>query len=198
MTAMVGSCEESFSTVFPEFSPELPQSTLIIASDYSSRISKLFDSNPVAVLVTLFLLSYWKLLRTGITAMFFTILDNLKVAVWLCDGNIRYTFMANIANSFFLFALLTLLFFLLPYTLLLTVGQWFQANSNWRFFQWINKPLIKPFFDAYQAPCRNQHRYWTGLLLCLYCALFLVFAFNTQADPRINLLSITSEALALY
>ena len=43
---------------------------IIIASEYSSKISRLFGSNPVAVLATLFLLSYGKLLRTVITAMF--------------------------------------------------------------------------------------------------------------------------------
>jgi len=39
----------------------------------------------------------------------------------------------------------------------------------------------------------------TGLdiLLCLRCALFLVFAFNTEADPSINLLAISSVAFGL-
>ena len=130
--------------------------------------------------------------------MFFTTLDysdEVTVAVWLCDGNIRYLHGKHI--FLFLAALLALLVFLLPYTLLLTVGQWLQANSNRRFFHWINKPRIKPFMDAYQAPYRDQHHYWTGLLLCLLCALFLVFAFSTQADPSINLLAISSVALGL-
>ena len=48
---------------------------IIIASEYSSRIPRLFGSNPVAVLATLFLLSYGKLLHTVITTMFFTSLD---------------------------------------------------------------------------------------------------------------------------
>ena len=170
-------------------------SPTIIASEYSLRISRLFGSNPVAVLATLFLLSYGKLLRTVITAMFSTTLEysnEVTVAVWLCDGNIRYLHGKHIA--LFLVALLKLVIFPLPYTLLLTVGWWLQANSNQMFFHWINKPRIKPFFYAYQAPYIDQHRYWNGLLLCLRCALFLVFVFNTQADPSINLLSITSAA----
>jgi len=68
-------------------------SPTIIASEYSLRISRLFGSNPVAVLATLFLLSYGKLLHTVITATFSTTLDysnEVTVAVWLCDGNIRY------------------------------------------------------------------------------------------------------------
>ena len=171
---------------------------IIIVSDYSSKVARLFGSNPVAVLATLFLLSYAKLLRTIIAALFFTFLDypsEVQVAVWLHDGNIKYLHGKHIV--LFLVASLTLLLLFLPYTLLLTVGQWLQAKSNHRLFYWINKPRIKPFLDAYQAPYKDQHRYWTGLMLCLRCALFLVFAFNTQADPSLNLLAISSVALGL-
>jgi len=46
---------------------------------------------------------------------------------------------------------------------------------------------------------KDKHRYWTGLLLCLpiHCTLLLVFAFNTQADPSLNLLAISLVALGL-
>ena len=119
----------------------------------------------------------------------------MQDAVWLHDGNIRYLHGKHIA--LFLVALLTLLILFLPYTLLLTVGQWLQAKSNHRCFHWINNPRIKPFLDAYHAPYRDQHRYWTGLLLCLRCALLLVFAFNTQADPSLNLLVIGTAVIGL-
>ena len=108
--------------------------------------------------------------------------------------------MAVYGNSLYLHgltALLTLLIFYLPYTFLLTVGQWLQARSSQRLFYWINKPRVKPFLDAYHVPYKDKHRYWTGLLLCLRCALLLAFAFNTQADPCLNLLAISSVALGL-
>ena len=171
---------------------------IIIASYYSSRIARLFGSNPVAVLATLFLLSYAKLLRTIIASLFFTFLDypnGVQVAVWLYDGNIRYLHGKHIA--LFLVALLTLLILFLPYTLLLTVGQWLQAHSNRRCLHWFNNPRIKPFLDAYHAPYRDQHRYWTGLMLCLRCTLLLVFAFNTRADPSLNLLVIVTAVIGL-
>ena len=171
---------------------------IIIGCEYSSRIAKLFGSNPVAVLVTLFLLSYAKLLRTIITAMFFTLLDypdEVQVAVWLYDANVQYFHGKHII--LFLVASLILLFLFLPYTVILTVGQWLQAKSNGRCFYWINKPRIRPILDAYQAPYKDKHRYWTGLLLCFRCALFLVFAFNTRADPSLNLLAISSVAFGL-
>jgi len=126
---------------------------IIIASKYSSRVTRVFGSNPVAVLATLFLLSYAKLLRTIIAALYFTFLDypnDVQVAVWLCDGNIQY--IQGKHAALFLVALLTFLVLFLPYTCLLTVGQWLQAKSNRRFFYWINNPRIKHFLDAYQAP----------------------------------------------
>ena len=166
---------------------------IIIASEYSSRITRVFGSIPVAVLATLFLLSYMKLLRTIIAALYFTYLDypdDLQVAVWLYDGNILYIHGKHIA--LFLVALLIFLILFLTYTILLTVAQWLQAKSNRRCCYWINNPRIKPFLDAYQAPYRDQHRYWTGLMLCLRCVLFTAFAivFLVSADPSHNLLAI--------
>ena len=171
---------------------------IILASYYSSRIGRLFGSNPVAVLATLFLLPYAKLLRTIIASLFVTFLDypnDVQVAVWLHDGNIQYLHGKHVA--LFLVALLTLLILFLPYTLLLTVGQWLQPHSNRRCFHWINNPRIKPFLDAYHAPYRDQHRYWTGMMLCLRCTLLLVFAFNTHADPSLNLLVIGTAVIGL-
>ena len=51
--------------------------------------------------------------------------------------------------------------------------------------------------DSYHAPYKLKHRYWTGLLLLLRCALFLVFAFNVAGDDSINLLVISSTAVAM-
>ena len=171
---------------------------IIIGSEYSSRIARVFGSNPVAVLATLFLLSYAKLLRTIIAALYFTFLDypnGLQIAVWLYDGNVRYLCGKHIA--LLLVAVLTFLIFFLPYTLLLTVGQCLQGKSNRKVFSWINKPRMKPFLDAYQAPYRDQCRYWIGLMLCLRCILFLVFAFNVEANPSLNLLAIEVVVIGL-
>ena len=44
--------------------------------------------------------------------------------------------------------------------------------------------------DAYHAPYKAKHHYWPGLLLVLRFVLLLVFAFNHQQNPNINLLAI--------
>ena len=75
------------------------------------------------------------------------------------------------------------------------MGQWLQAYSGWKVFSWMNK--IKPFMDAYHGPYKSKTRFWTGLLLLLRCALFLVFAFNTLGNPSIDLLAIASVMFGL-
>ena len=161
---------------------------IIFISHYSQRFANLLGSNPVSVLATLILLSYTKVLRTLIATAYFTHLEypTYNRRVWLYDANIDYISGKHI--PLFLVAVLVFFFLFLPYTLLLLFGQWLQAISHLRLFSWVNR--LKPFIDSYHAPYKPKHRYWLGLLLVLRCALLLVFAFNRQRDPSINLLAI--------
>ena len=49
---------------------------------------------------------------------------------------------------------------------------------------------LKPLINSYHAPYKAKHCYWPGLLLVLRFVLLLVFAFNDQQYPSINLLAI--------
>ena len=111
---------------------------IIIVSNYSSKITRLLGSNPVAVLATLFLLSYAKLLMPSLTFLDYP--NDVQIAVWLHDANIKYLHGKHIA--LFLLASLTLLLLFFPFTLLLTLGQWLQMKSNTRLFHWITKPAF--------------------------------------------------------
>ena len=66
-------------------------SSIILLSRRSSRIAALLGTNPVAVLATLFLLSYTKILRTVTEALSFTQVqypqNNTRI-VWLYDANV--------------------------------------------------------------------------------------------------------------
>ena len=164
---------------------------MILISHYSHRFANLLGSNPVSVLATLILLSYAKILCTLIMAVSFIDLQyqyNYNRRVWLHDPNVEYLIGKHI--PLFLVAMLVFLFLFLPYTLLLLFGQWLQAISHLRLFSWVNSARLKPFMDSYQAPYKAKHRYWPGLLLVLRCVLLLVFAFNHQQDPSINLITI--------
>ena len=162
--------------------------TIIVVSHYSIRISAILSNSTVAVLATLILLSYTKILRTIIAALSHTLLEypnNSQVAVWLLDGNIGYLSSKHI--PLFIAALGFLVFLFLPYTLVLLFGQWIR-KSRLKIFSPINNYRILFFLEAYHAPYTEKHRYWTGLMLTLRCLLFLVFAFNTFGNPSINLL----------
>ena len=171
---------------------------IILGSYYSGRVARVFGRNPIAVLATLFLLSYAKLLRTVIAALSLTYLEypnNLHLAVWLYDGNIRYFSGKHI--PLFTAAMVCLIFLFLPYTALLVFGQWFQAKSHLNIFSCINNRYIKPFLDAYHAPYTDKHRYWTGLMLQLRLVLFLISAVNVLGDPSVNLMAIASITTAV-
>ena len=166
---------------------------IILGSYYLGRVAKIFGSNPIAVLATLFLLSYAKLLRTVIAALSYTSLEypnNSQITVWLYDGNIRYLSGKHI--PLFTAAVVCLIFLFLPYTMLLIFSQWLQANS---IFSWINGRNLRPFLDAYHAPYNNKHRYWTGLMLLIRFVLFLISAVNALGDPSINLLATITIAI---
>ena len=157
---------------------------MIVVSHYSQWFANVLGSNPVSVLATLILLSYAKVLRTFITAVYITHLKypaNYNRRVWLHDANIDYLSGKHI--PLFLVAMLVFLFLFLPYTFLLFCYQWLQAISHLRLFSWVNSARLKPFMDSYHAPYKAKHRYWPGLLLVLCFVLLLVFAINPQQDP---------------
>ena len=166
---------------------------LVYISNRSTRFTKLLGSSPVPVLATLFLLSYAKLLRTIIAVLSLTTLyyPYRTEIVWVHDANMPLTMYIPLV----LVAVLFLLLLFLPYTLLLLVGQWLQPKSHLCFLSWVRNPKVKAILDSYHAPYKLKYRYWTGLLLLLRCALYLVFAFNVTGDDSINLLIISATAV---
>ena len=170
---------------------------IISVSHYSTgKVARLFGRNPIAVLATLFILSYAKLLRTIIAALSVTYPEhpnNSHVAVWLYDGNIKYLGGKHV--PLFIVAIVFLLFLFLPYTLLLLLSQWLQLMP--KISSLISNYRIKPFLDAYHAPYNDKHRYWIGLFLCIRCVLFLTVIYNALGDPSVNLLSISSAVVGL-
>lgn len=164
---------------------------IILISRWSSRIAKLCGSTAVPVLATLLLLSYTKLLRAVIISFSPTILrfpDGSSRTVWYYDGNVDFLQGKHIA--LFIGALVVLVFFLIPYTLLLLLAPTpcIQANTNRQPLAWVNK--LKPFLDAHQSPYKSISRNWTGVLLVIRIALSLSVSINLSGDPAINLLVI--------
>ncbi len=143
----------------------------------------------MAVLATLILLSYTKLLQTVIIALSFTHLeypDGTTKVVWLLDGNVEYFEGKHLILVVFSSAILIFIF--LPFTLFLMFGYHFLGFSDKRGFTWLNK--FKPLLDAYYGPYQTQTRYWTGLMLLLRACLYLTFVLNEVKNFNANLLAI--------
>ena len=171
---------------------------LIFSSSRSSWITIKLGTNPVAVLATLVLLSYNKILHTVITVFSVTQINHTNInssgtghiSVWLYDANI--SFVSTEYLFLFVTALLACIFFLLPYALFLVFGQCLQARSDLMVFSWVNRPIIKCFLDNYHAPYQNKHRYWTGLLILARIGLLTAFACNYTNDQSRYMMEITS------
>ena len=169
---------------------------IIILSRYSITIAKLSGNSSVPVLATLFILSYAKLQHTIITAFSFThveVEDGEALTVWLYDGNVSFLNGKHI--PLFLAALLFLVAYIIPLTILLLATPFLQSRRQYYIVKFVNK--IKPLLDAYQGPYKNRYRFWTGVLLLVRVVLLTCFAFNTLGDPGVNLLVTQLALLAI-
>ena len=171
---------------------------IIMGSHYSQRVSDSLGHNAVAVLDTILLMSYSKILKATIVPLSSTSLIHLPKdtieRVWLYNANMSY-FQDPHHIVLGIFAIFTLLFLFLPYTFLLLCGHWIQAKSHWRVLSWINK--LKPFMDAYHAPYRKNKRHWIGIYLLARCGICITFAYNVVSDHDVTVLVIFSVIAGL-
>ena len=168
-------------------------SFIIVSSRYSITISKLIGHNPIAVLATLLLMSYAKLLKLTIEVYSFVNLeypDNQTVTVWLKDANVPYLRSWHLLLT--VVTTLVLVFFFLPYTLLLLLGHRLYRFSGRKCFHW-----LKPLLDSYHAPYNTHTRYWTGFLLLVRCALYIIFSAFSLEITNMSLLAIVLTFTAL-
>ena len=174
---------------------------IIIISRYSTRATKLFGSNSVSVLATLFLLSYGKIFK-NITEVFIfadvTDSNGTIRKVWSLDGNVRYG--ETPGHIVLMVVALPFALLLLPFTLTLLLVPLLRAKSHIRPFHWINTQ--KPFFDAYYGPFKDkkQHQMWTGILLLSRVVILVVFTSTSSSSPKANILVmiIISTLLLMY
>ena len=143
---------------------------IILACKYSSRAMKLFGSNPVAVLATVVLMSYSKLLHTSQQILSYVTVyysNGTQEKRWKIDPNLLYFQGKHIPLA--MFGLFVVIVFLLPYIVLLSFGHCLQKYSNKRGLKWLAK--IKPILDAYYAPFYKNTRYWVGFLIFIRTCL---------------------------
>ena len=164
---------------------------IIIASKFSTRVMKLLGSNPVAVLATIILMSYTKLLLTSqgvLSYVTITYWNGNRENRWRLDPNIHYFKGKHFPLAVFAISVIALL--LAPYILLLSFGYLLQAYSGKRGFRWFNR--LKPILDAYYAPYSKNARFWTGFLLIVRTCLCIVSTITSNNESIILLIVIPS------
>ena len=167
---------------------------IILLSRRYNLVARLMGKNAVKVLATLFLLSFAKLQRAIISAFSFTLLTpsvGKDKYVWLLDGKVTY--LKGIHITFFVTALIASLLLLL-YTGMLLFIQCLQ-RSNFRVLATVKR--LKPLFDAYTGPFKDNCGFWTGLLLLIRSILLVIFAVNVLGENSLNLLTIAIASLLI-
>ena len=166
---------------------------IIVTCRYSVTLSKLIGHNPIAVLATLLLMSYNKVLKIMIDVYSFAPLDypqhNTR-PVWFKDANVPFLGSKHLPLT--MVTSLVLVFIFLPYTLLLLLGYKLYGFSGRKGLRWLNR--LKPLLDSYYAPYNTHTRYWTGFLLLVRCVLYSVFSLG---DTQKSLVSIITTFTAL-
>ena len=164
------------------------------------KISRLMGSHAVPVLSTLTFLSYTKLVRTIVIVLHkrevilhCTNESMISVSLWYEDPNLEYAKGKHAA--LFGFALLVLLFFVLPYTLFLLCHPVLEKYlSKYKVFKFWSR--LKPIIDSYSGPMKDDYRFWPGILLGARIPILLIVTFM-QNESRILLLAIAAIILSL-
>ena len=171
---------------------------IIILCHYSQTAMKWMGRGNIDVLATFFLLSYTKILKTIITGLSVTEIkiaraDNVSYKlvphkVWTYDGNVDYLTGKHL--FLFLVSLLFLVVVFIPYTLLLTFGQYLLSMRARKGLRWIVKSVVFiSIMDAYHAPYK-KYRFWTGFMLLIRCATFTLLSTNTFIKLITNIFAV--------
>ena len=163
---------------------------IIITSRYSTLVTKLIGSNPIAVLATLLLMSYTKILKNIIEIYSSVELEypHINITVWFKDATVPYLQSRHLVLA--VLSSIFIAFFFLPYTIFLLLGYKMYRFSRKKLIRQLMMKL-KPLLDSYYAPHEKHSRFWPGLLLLVRCALYIVFTSDYIHGSANSLLAIS-------
>ena len=148
--------------------------TLLTASYYSSKVYRFTAQRGLAVLATILLLSYTKVLCSVSSVLFnyssvTHLPSNKTMYVWEIDANVSL-----LSGRFIVLFIVCIILFVL----LLLFSFWLLLNNLFKRFTIMNK--FKPLLDAYQGPYESKLSYWTGLQLVIRAVLFSISSLNSN------------------
>ena len=155
---------------------------LVIISKRSGFFANLTVHSSIQVMATLFCLSFAKLLL-NVVDVFLPVnvqTPHGEFTVWYVDGNIPYW--RNSGHvALFITAIITSIFYLLPFLLWTTCGSLLARRS-----QWVKKR--RNLIDAYQGQYRDGWGWWFGARLWLLVCSYITYALLRGNDPSLLLL----------
>ena len=166
-----------------------------------------------AVLATLILLSYTKLLSLTVAILSFTVLhypDGSSAMVWLLDGSVQYLQGKHVA---LVVVAVMIMAIGVPYTFFVFLWQWLSdekllelsiKNAKIRsavrkLLRWMMSTKLNDIITKYDSPLNvkdetstedkiKKHHYWTGLLLLVRVVLYITAAITNSGNPQLPLL----------
>jgi len=166
-------------------------------SRYSTIMTKLIGSNPIAVLATLLLMSYAKILKNILEIYASVQLDypnNKRFRVWLKDANVPYLKSHHLILAIVGSIFITLFF--LPYTFFVLLGFKLYPHTRKKHLRRFMM-RVKPLLDSYYAPYKKNTRYWTGLQLLILSSLYITFSFDSIGGTNYSLFAINAALIGL-
>ena len=149
---------------------------------------KTFSQSSLSILATLIVLSYLKLLRTGIEIFSFLRVHSAKdgiLIVWSSDPNIKYFTGGHIA--LLLTSLLFFFLFIVPFAVGFTFPKVVLRSKRLSYFF--------PLVDCFVAPYKDKYRYWFGVRVLVLVVLSIVDAVVVQFTEVVLVTSITGVGL---
>ena len=164
---------------------------IIIVGEYSSKFAKIVGKgNPVAVLATMILISFTKLLKAVIGSITLLYVQPAYGSRNVDPTNLYASNPGFTATGKALLVISPLVGVLcLLYTALVFFWKWLVRYQNKIIFRWVRYQKLHHFMEPYHAPYETDYRYWTGLLLIIRIILFSVSAINFSRDPRVDFVS---------
>ena len=168
---------------------------VIVASECSAKFAKIIGKgNPVAVLATMILFSFYKFLNVilgSIYLLYFrpaygsrqldlTTIIGRGVPVLKQEG-----YLSIIYTSFLITVSILVIFLGILYTSIITFWQCFVQYQDKVLCKWMKYQKLRHFIEPYHAPYTPKYRYWTGLLLFACVVVSLISAVKFQFDPQI-------------
>ena len=158
---------------------------IVLLCRYSTKATKIFGYNAVAVLTTTLMLSYTKLQRTIVLSLQYSRLSqfnpNDRQLVWTFDGNVN--FFGSVHAGLFVVVIAVSIFLCLPFILTLL----FAGHLHRLPCASIASRAIKsrPLLDTFTGTLKAKHQYWVGLTFFVRGALVFLAAFLETAYPTV-------------